>query len=94
MLFDETTFERFDLNSLITFLVVYRDGGVTKAARALKVTQPAVSNVLSKLRHRFKDPLFHYRGAVLEPTPKAIEIAKTLEPAFNQIQGLLKEVNR
>ena len=77
--FDEKAFERFDVNSLITFLMVYREGGVSRAARVLKVTQPAVSNVLSKLRKKFEDPLFVYRGAgVLEPTPRATEIAKTL----------------
>ncbi|EKT4522257.1 MULTISPECIES: helix-turn-helix domain-containing protein [Pseudomonas] len=92
MSFDERAFERFDVNSLITFLVVYREGGVSRAARALKVTQPAVSNVLSKLRKRFDDPLFIYKGrGALEPTPRATEIAQTLEPAFSQMQGLLKD---
>ncbi|RJG08732.1 LysR family transcriptional regulator [Pseudomonas cavernicola] len=58
MNFDERLFRTIDLNTLVTFMVVYRELGVSRAARKLNVTQPAVSNVLSKLRRRFGDPLF------------------------------------
>ncbi|MCD7081227.1 LysR family transcriptional regulator [Pseudomonas sp. MAFF 311095] len=47
-----------DLQSLMTFLVVYRERNVSRAAACLGVKQPAVSNTLSKLRKRFNDELF------------------------------------
>ncbi|MDH4612427.1 LysR family transcriptional regulator [Pseudomonas sp. BN102] len=87
--FDEQVFRKFDLNSLITFLVVYRERGVSRAARALNVTQPAVSNSLRKLRRRFDDPLFIPLGRHVEPTPKAILIAETLAPALSDVQGVI-----
>lgn len=86
MRIDECVLRNIDLNSLITFLVVYRERGVSRAAKALHVTQPAVSNALSKLRNRFEDPLFIPHGRSVQPTPKAISIAESLIPAFEQVQ--------
>ena len=86
----EELFTDIDLNSLFTFLVVYRERGVTKAAERLNVTQPAVSNTLAKLRLYFHDPLFirHSRG--LTPTPKATKIMLKLGPALMEIQKVLQ----
>lgn len=91
MKFDEQQFRGIDLNALITFLVVYRERGVSRAARALNVTQPAVSNCLSKLRRQFNDPLFVLHGRAVEPTDKAILIAQSLEPALLQVQETIVE---
>lgn len=89
MSIDEDVFHKFDLNSLVTFLVVYQERGVSKAAKSLKVTQPAVSNVLGKLRARFDDPLFIPCGRVVRPTAKADLIAQVLEPAMIVVQALI-----
>jgi LysR family transcriptional activator for leuABCD operon/LysR family transcriptional activator of mexEF-oprN operon len=89
MSIDEHIFHKFDLNSLVTFLVVYQERGVSKAARLLKVTQPAVSNVLSKLRRRFDDPLFVPCGRMVRPTSKADSIAQVLAPAMMTLQALI-----
>lgn len=91
MQFDEQIFKKFDLNSLVTFLVVYRERGVSRAARVLNVTQPAVSNSLSRLRRRFDDPLFIPHGKHVEPTPKAVLLAQALEPALSQVQGVISQ---
>ncbi|WJD65105.1 LysR family transcriptional regulator [Pseudomonas kurunegalensis] len=89
MNFDEQVFRGFDLNALITFLVVYRERGVSRAARALNVTQPAVSNCLSKLRRQFNDPLFVLSGRTIEPTAMAVSLAQSLAPALQQLQQTL-----
>ncbi|AOE85222.1 LysR family transcriptional regulator [Pseudomonas sp. TCU-HL1] len=41
MNFDERLFRTIDLNTLVTFMGVYRELGVSRAARKLNVTQPA-----------------------------------------------------
>ncbi|MNB91265.1 LysR family transcriptional regulator [Pseudomonas sp. B21-040] len=89
MPFDEEIFYKFDLNALVTFMVVYREKGVSRAARMLNVTQPAVSNSLGKLRRRFDDRLFIPRGKYVEPTPKAVQIAESLAPAMSQFQAII-----
>ncbi|MDD1011313.1 LysR family transcriptional regulator [Pseudomonas shahriarae] len=89
MLIDAQILQKFDLNTLVTFLVVYQERGVSKAAKRLNVTQPAVSNVLGKLRWRFDDPLFIPCGRSVRPTSKADLIAQKLAPAMIILQGLI-----
>ncbi|MGE7991160.1 LysR family transcriptional regulator [Pseudomonas sp. NPDC089554] len=86
---DVRHFLEFDLNTLVTFLVVYQEGGVSKAAKRLNVTQPAVSNVLGKLRVRFGDPLFVPCGRSVRPTSKADMLAQELAPALFILQVLI-----
>lgn len=88
---DVRHFHKFDLNTLVTFLVVYQEGGVSKAAKRLNVTQPAVSNVLGKLRVRFDGPLFVPCGRSVRPTLKADMIAQSLAPALFTLQVLITE---
>jgi DNA-binding transcriptional LysR family regulator len=78
-----------DLNSLLTFLLVYHEQSVSRAAERLDVTQPAVSNTLARLRIYFRDPLFVRSAKTLVPTCYAQRIADELTPAFLQIQMAL-----
>lgn len=91
MTIDVRHFYKFDLNTLVTFLVVYQERGVSRAAKRLNVTQPAVSNVLGKLRVRFDDPLFIPSGKQVRPTSKADLIADALTPAMSMLQTLIAE---
>ncbi|KPX12822.1 LysR family transcriptional regulator [Pseudomonas syringae] len=93
MEFDARLFHGVDLNTLLNFLVVYLEQGVTKAARRLNVKQPAVSNTLAKLRVHFHDPLFVRQGRGLTPTSKATQIVERLAPALLEIQELLADEN-
>jgi DNA-binding transcriptional LysR family regulator len=79
-----------DLNLLLTFLVVFRERNVSEAARHLRVTQPAVSGSLVRLRQCFDDPLFLRRNRKMQPTAKAQEIAETLLPAMQQIEAVMR----
>lgn len=94
MTINEQCFDDFDLNSIVTFLVVFRELNVSKTALRLKVSQPAVSNSLARLRLRFNDPLFLRAGRGVRPTPKAIEIAEALTPAIRVIETVLTFVLR
>jgi DNA-binding transcriptional LysR family regulator len=89
MLVDARLLEGVDLNSLLTFLLVYQEHSVSRAAACLNVKQPAVSNTLARLRTYFRDPLFVRRANGLEPTRRARRIAEELTPAFVQIQQAL-----
>ncbi|NAO28843.1 LysR family transcriptional regulator [Pseudomonas syringae pv. dysoxyli] len=89
MKINEQLFAGLDINSLLTFLVVYQERCVSRAALRLKVNQSAVSNTLAKLRHRFDDFLFVRSGRGVHPTQRAFEIAQSLLPAFLLIQEVL-----
>jgi len=62
---------KLDLNLFVVFDALYREGGVTKVAVLLNITQPAVSNALSRLRKMFNDPLFVRTPNGMQPTPVA-----------------------
>lgn len=60
--------KNLDLNLLAVFDALYREGGVTRAAEALGLTQSATSHALNRLRAFFDDPLFVKVGMRMEPT--------------------------
>ena len=64
-----------DLNLLRLFDVVYRTRNVSRAAELLDLTQPAVSQGLTRLRLLIKDPLFMRAPGGVQPSPKADRLA-------------------
>jgi len=46
---------QIDLNLFTIFDVIYTERNLTKAGKVLGITQPAVSNALSRLRTTFND---------------------------------------
>jgi LysR family transcriptional regulator, low CO2-responsive transcriptional regulator len=63
------------LSQLRTFLTVARLGTVKAAARALEVTEPAVSGAVGALRRELGDPLYVRAGGVIELTPGGRRLA-------------------
>jgi DNA-binding transcriptional LysR family regulator len=57
------------LTQLEAFVLVARLGSVKAAARALGVSEPAVSGALAALRSHLGDPLVHRAGGAMELTP-------------------------
>ena len=49
---------RYDLNLLPIFVALMEEHNVTRAAKRLGMTQPALSNALNRLRELMRDPLF------------------------------------
>ena len=78
-----------DLNLLRVFDAVLRDGGVTPAAGRLGLTQPAVSNALSRLRRAFGDPLFVRSPSGMDATPFARELAEPVRQALSLLESAL-----
>jgi len=82
---------RLDLNLLHVFDTIYREGSLTRAARALHLTQPAVSHSLSRLREHFDDPLFTRQGNQMIPTPLARRFLESMRPGLTQIQSAVNQ---
>ncbi|CAA0079405.1 PCP degradation transcriptional activation protein [Zhongshania aliphaticivorans] len=78
-----------DLNLFKVFDAVYRANSLTEAAKALHITQPAVSNALARLREHFDDPLFVRRGRSIAPTPLADSIAAEISNSLTTLQESL-----
>ena len=70
-----------DLNLLVVFNAMLEHRNVTKAGEALRLSQPAMSAAVSRLRGLFDDPLFVRSGAEMVPTPKA----QMLSPSIRQV---------
>jgi len=80
-----------DLNLLVVFDAIYREGNVTRAAKRVGLTQPAASNALSRLRGHLKDELFLRSPEGLRPTPRAEELAPRLRSLLKELEGLLEQ---
>lgn len=78
-----------DLNLLRVFDAVLRTRSVTAAAGQLRLTQPAVSNALARLRAAFGDPLFLRAAQSMEPTPFARELAEPVRQALALLDAAL-----
>lgn len=63
-----------DLRLLEAFEAIYVEKSLTNAALKLSMTQPAVSQALTKMRAHFGDPLFVRTAGGMEPTPRAKEL--------------------
>lgn len=64
------------------FRAVIVTGGVTAAARALNVTQPAVTRLIRDLQRALGLELFARRGARLTPTAEALSLYREVDRQF------------
>ncbi len=76
-----------DLNLLAAFEVLLAERSVTRAARRLGVTQPAMSNSLRRLRSHLDDALFVRTSDGMAPTPRALTIAPQIIAGLASIRG-------
>lgn len=83
---DHFNLRSFDLNLLVAFDALMAEGSVTKAAKRLKIQQPAMSHSLSTLRVLLQDELFIRVGQVMQPTAKARSLAVPVRKALRQAQ--------
>src|SRR5882724_1336561 len=78
-----------DLNLLRAFDAVLQEKSVTAAAARLRLTQPAVSNALARLRALFGDPLFVRTSSGMDATPFARELAEPVRQALALLESAL-----
>ena len=80
-----------DLNLFVVFDVIYTERNLTKAGEVLGITQPAVSNALSRLRKNFNDELFVRTSKGMLPTPVAQNMVKDIRQALDLIRNSISE---
>jgi aminoethylphosphonate catabolism LysR family transcriptional regulator len=86
-----------DLRPLEAFVLVLREGGVTRAAERLGLTQPAVSARLRALEEEVGRPLVVRRGSRLHPTPAGEELLRRAEPLLamaDDIRSWIRDAGR
>ncbi|MGB0747284.1 MAG: LysR family transcriptional regulator [Magnetospiraceae bacterium] len=79
--------QNLDLNLLVTFNLMYRERKTVAVAEALGVSQPAVSNAITRLRRHLRDELFERTAKGMRPTPFADSIAPSIAYALSTLQS-------
>lgn len=80
---------RYDLNLLPIFIALMEERSVTRAAGRLGMTQPALSNALSRLRLMLQDQLFVRERYGVQPTPVALELAPRITESLAQLDDVV-----
>lgn len=75
-----------ELNLLVIFDTIMTERSITRAAERLSMTQPAVSNAVSRMRTNWEDDLFVKDGRNIQPTTYAINL-------WDQIREPLQNLN-
>lgn len=78
-----------DLNLLVVLQRLLETGSVTAAAERLRLSQPAVSRSLGRLREAFGDALFVRTPEGLRPTPRAEQLRLELGGLLSRVDALL-----
>ncbi|BBN83833.1 LysR family transcriptional regulator [Pseudoalteromonas sp. A25] len=81
-----------ELKLLVIFDVIMTEKSITQAAERLSMTQPAVSNAVSRMRVLWKDKLFVPDGRRIQPTTYANNLwGKIRDPLHNINQAIEPE---
>ena len=83
-------FRNFDLNLLQVLEAVDRTGSVTRAARELHLSQPAVSKRLNHLRRIFRDPLFLRTTTGVDSTATAKALVRPIRKSFEYLRKVVE----
>lgn len=86
--FDQTL-RSVDLNLITIFDAVMQEQNITRAAQSLGMSQPAVSNAVSRLKVMFNDELFVRNGRGIKPTQRARQLFGPLRQAIQLIKNEL-----
>lgn len=85
----DVNFRTLDLNLLRVFDEVMAERNLTRAARNLSLTQPAVSNALRRLRESLGDELVRRAGLGVEPTPRALALWPVVRDTLRDLEHAL-----
>ncbi|CAI1705809.1 Nodulation protein D 2 [Serratia ficaria] len=82
---------RTDLNLLVVLDSLLEECSVSKVAKKLNVTPPAISKSLNKLRDSFQDQLLVRSGSMLILTPLATQLRPQIRSLINNIDSVLNQ---
>lgn len=77
---------KVDLNLIVIFDTIMKEQSISGAAEQLAMTQPSVSNAVSRMRHHWQDPLFVKQGRGIRPTPYAEKLWQQINHPLSDIQ--------
>lgn len=78
-----------ELQLLYVLDAIMTERSVTRAADRLAMTQPAVSNAISRMRQIWNDPLFVRKGRNIEPTSYTLSLWDLVsDPMFALINAV------
>lgn len=78
-----------DLNLLVVLQALLAERHVTKAAKRVGLSQPALSNALERLRTLFDDPILIRRGNRLVLSPKAERLSDPLNKVLAGVEAVV-----
>ncbi len=81
---------RIDLNLFVYLDVLLRESSVTRAANALGITQPAMSNSLRRLRETLGDPLLVRTSEGMAPTERALALQPMIRSALATLEQVVE----
>lgn len=84
-----TQLRQADLNLLVVFTVLTEERSVSRAAKRLSLSQPALTRALQRLRQTFRDDLIVRVSGNYEPTPKGQSLLRELEVMLPRLDRLL-----
>ena len=83
--------QSIDLNLLVVLEALVEECNVTRAAKRIGLSQPAMSNALARLRRTFDDPLLVRTAEGMVPTPAAQSLIIPVRHALTQLREALEE---
>jgi DNA-binding transcriptional LysR family regulator len=84
-----TQLRQADLNLLVVFSVLAEERNVSRAAKRLLLSQPAVSRALQRMRDTFNDDLLVRTAKGYEPTPQGERVLRELEIMLPKLDRLI-----
>jgi DNA-binding transcriptional LysR family regulator len=79
-----------DLNLLVALDALLTERHVTRAAEKVGLSQPAMSNALSRLRHHFGDDLLIRTAKGMETTSRGQALVSPVRNALRQVERMLE----
>jgi DNA-binding transcriptional LysR family regulator len=86
---DAMNISAVDLNLLAALEALLEERNVTRAARRVGLSQPAMSNALGRLRALFGDELLHRQGPGMELTERGARLVPEVAAALAAIRRVL-----
>lgn len=87
---EPTRLSGLNLNALVALDALLTERNVTRAARRIGITQPAMSQSLGRLRELFGDPLLVRKGRSMVLTPRAEAMLLPLSEALVSVERALQ----
>ena len=81
---------RSDLNLLVSLQTLVEERSISRAARRMFLSQPAMSRMLDRLQDLFKDDLLVRTAKGYEPTHRASRLYAELEELLPKIETILR----